>query len=121
MLSIIPSRWVRENLFEGNNMSMTKRVLKSAVRIVLCAVAGSCLCPMANARTDDKPTVPVLDLPADQFEKFHAMIKPIPGEMSWRTEIPWLTNLTEARAKAAAEGKPILVWMSADGHPLGAS
>jgi hypothetical protein len=41
--------------------------------------------------------------------------------MNWRNEIPWLTNLTEARAKAAAEGKPILVWIAADGHPLGAT
>jgi hypothetical protein len=102
-------------------MSMTKCSLKLAFPFVLYAVVGTWLCPLPNARADDKPAAPFLDLPADQFEKFHGMIKPIPGEMSWRTEIPWLTNLTEARAKAAAEGKPILVWLAADGHPLGAT
>jgi hypothetical protein len=99
-------------------MAMMKCVLKLAM---LAAMVGSGLCPSANARADEKPTAPLLDLPPEQFEKFHGMIKPIPGEMSWRTDIPWLTNLTEARAKAAAEGKPILVWLAADGHPLGAT
>ena len=33
-------------------------------------------------------------------------------------QVPWLTSLWEAREKAAAEGKPILLW-EMDGHPLG--
>ena len=33
-------------------------------------------------------------------------------------DVPWLTSLSEARQKAAAEGKPILIWVG-DGHPLG--
>lgn len=32
--------------------------------------------------------------------------------------IPWLTSLWDARQKAAAVGKPILLW-EMDGHPLG--
>ncbi|MBI3408463.1 MAG: hypothetical protein HY040_08930 [Planctomycetes bacterium] len=55
------------------------------------------------------------------FLNNHKLIKPLQGEMAWRTEIPWLTNIQEAREKAAAEGKPILVWIAADGHPLGAT
>lgn len=52
-----------------------------------------------------------------QFEKLHALIKPQASEEKFM-EIPWLTNLWEARKKAAAEGKPILLW-EMDGHPLG--
>jgi hypothetical protein len=52
-----------------------------------------------------------------QFGKLHALIKPGPGEDKW-AEIPWQTSLWEARKRAAAEGKPILLW-EMDGHPLG--
>jgi hypothetical protein len=53
----------------------------------------------------------------EQFAKLHALIKPEPGEEKW-DQIPWLTNLWEARQRAAAQGKPILLW-EMDGHPLG--
>jgi len=49
------------------------------------------------------------------FPKLHALIRPKPGGFD---EIPWLTSLWQARQKAAAEGKPILLWVG-DGHPLG--
>jgi hypothetical protein len=52
-----------------------------------------------------------------EFDNLVALIKPRPGEASW-TEIPWLTDLWEARKRAAAEGKPIFVWM-ASGQSLG--
>jgi hypothetical protein len=52
-----------------------------------------------------------------QFGKLHALIKPAAGEDKW-AEIPWLTDLWEARKRAAGEGKPILLW-EMDGHPLG--
>ncbi len=53
----------------------------------------------------------------DQFNKLLAVIKPRAGEDRW-AEIPWLTSLWQARQRAAAEGKPILLW-EMDGHPLG--
>jgi hypothetical protein len=56
-------------------------------------------------------------IPAGQFKALHALIKPTSGEDKW-TQIPWLTSLWEARKRAAAEGKPILLW-EMDGHPLG--
>ncbi len=63
------------------------------------------------------------DLPPEirpeDFAKLHALIRPPAGEFAWRDEIPWLLSLGEARAKAAAEGKPILIWNAADGSPLG--
>lgn len=54
---------------------------------------------------------------AEQFTRLHALIKPQGHEDKW-AQIPWLTDLWEARQKAAAEGKPILLW-EMDGHPLG--
>jgi hypothetical protein len=54
-------------------------------------------------------------IPADQFDKLRALVKPKPGGYD---DIPWMTDLWEARKKAAAEGKPLLVWVG-DGHPLG--
>jgi hypothetical protein len=54
---------------------------------------------------------------AEEFVRLHALIKPQPHENRWM-QIPWMNTLWEARKKAAAEGKPILLW-EMDGHPLG--
>ena len=62
-----------------------------------------------------EPTSAMLTAP--NFGKLHALIKPQPKEERW-AEIPWMTNLWDARQRAAAEGKPILLWET-DGHPLG--
>lgn len=53
----------------------------------------------------------------EQFRPLHALIKPKPSEEKW-AEVPWLASLWEARKRAAAKGKPILLW-EMDGHPLG--
>ena len=52
-----------------------------------------------------------------EFTKLHTLVKPRPEEEKW-LQIPWSVNLWEARKRAAAEGKPILLW-EMDGHPLG--
>jgi hypothetical protein len=54
-------------------------------------------------------------IPPDQFDKLRTQIKPHPGGFE---EIPWMTNLWEARRRAAAEGKPMYVW-SGGGPPCG--
>ena len=59
--------------------------------------------------------------PAEKFDKLMTAIKPCAGEFSWHDEISWLTSVQQAREKAAAEGKPILIWCSADGQPCGAT
>jgi len=56
-------------------------------------------------------------LTAEQFEKLRTLIKPYLGEDKW-AEIPWTSQLWEARRQAAAQGKPILLW-EMDGNPLG--
>jgi hypothetical protein len=50
------------------------------------------------------------------FAKFQAFLRPRPEEEKW-LQIPWMTDLWEARKKAAAEGKPILLW-EMDGSPM---
>jgi len=60
-------------------------------------------------------------LAPERFEGLHALILPQGREFAWYEEIPWLTSIEEALEKAAAEGKPILVWTSADGQPCGAT
>ncbi|MGB0775305.1 MAG: hypothetical protein ACPG32_04745 [Akkermansiaceae bacterium] len=44
-------------------------------------------------------------------------ILPTKAESAW-AEIPWRTNLWEARKESAKVGKPIYLW-EMDGHPLG--
>lgn len=51
------------------------------------------------------------------FDKLHSLIKPKAADAKWE-QIPWLSSLWEARKRAAADGKPILLW-EMDGHPLG--
>jgi hypothetical protein len=57
-------------------------------------------------------------IPAGDFGKLRALIRPQPGESKWR-RIDWLTSLHEGRVKAAAEGKPILLWSGGGAPPLG--
>lgn len=78
------------------------------MRIILAAVL---LC-----QAQDAPK-----FPAEKFDKLLKSIKPQAGEFAWHDEILWFTGIQEAREKAAAEGKPILVWCSADGQPCGAT
>ena len=60
---------------------------------------------------------PVPEITADDFNRLLAAIKPQQGESPWR-EIPWLTNVTEARRKASARNKPLVIFTAADGSPL---
>ena len=56
-------------------------------------------------------------IPPERFDELFALVKPQPGECKW-LEIPWLTDVLEARKKAAKEGKPLMLW-AGKGHPLG--
>jgi hypothetical protein len=59
----------------------------------------------------------VPEISAGEFDRLLATIKPQRGESPWR-EIAWLTNVTEARRKASAENKPLVIFTAADGSPL---
>ena len=71
---------------------------------------GLLACPHLTA--EPKPIAP------EQFDTLHKLIKPQPGELRFQ-EIDWLLSVHDARVKAAAEGKPILVWSGSGGAPLG--
>ena len=56
-------------------------------------------------------------LPAQaEFAKLQALIRPRADE-SQVEQVPWMATLWEARIKAAAEGKPIFIWVT--GGPPG--
>jgi hypothetical protein len=59
----------------------------------------------------------VTELTPAQFGKFHALLRPKAKEMRFG-KIPWMSDLWEARKKAAAEGKPLLI-LGASGNPCG--
>ena len=56
-------------------------------------------------------------LSAAQYATVRELVKPAAEDDTW-LQVPWRTNLWEARREAAREGKPILLW-EMDGHPLG--
>jgi hypothetical protein len=58
-------------------------------------------------------------LPTDSFERLHKLIAPGPNEAPWM-QVAWMpsSDIYAARKKAAAEGKPLLLWYMA-GEPLG--
>jgi hypothetical protein len=74
-------------------------------------VAACIACLAANQSPALDPIKP------DQFAALHALVKPTADEEKW-LEVPWMASLWEARQRAAAQGKPILLW-EMDGHPLG--
>lgn len=68
---------------------------------------------MTWARADER----VPEFSASDFDRLLTEIKPQKGESPWRA-ISWLTNVTEARRKASAENKPLVIFTAADGSPL---
>ena len=80
-------------------------------RYALAVLAAGLLATPATA-AEPKP------IPPEQFDALNTLIKPQPGELLFQ-QIPWLLSVHDARVKAAAEGKPILVWSGSGGAPLG--
>ena len=82
-------------------------------RFLTAALAGLIVTTAAAASGDPLPP----PVKPDQLPGLLTAIKPKAGEDNWLS-IPWLASLNEARKRAAAQGKPILLW-EMDGHPLG--
>ena len=57
------------------------------------------------------------EVDSSNIARFHDLMQPTAKETKW-LQIPWRTNLWQARMDAAATGKPIYLW-EMDGHPLG--
>jgi len=99
-------------------------VSRSAAIMFLILIAGTQFTGQSSAQTITRVTKPVAakvppveGLNDADFDKLHRMIKPQPGESLFQ-QVPWFTSVWEARVKAAAEGKPILVWSGSGGPPL---
>jgi hypothetical protein len=72
---------------------------------MLLASSGSRAADPAPAPT---PTASKLDLTPDTVRKIHDLVRPHDNE--WRhLRVNWLTDVTAARKKAAAEDKPIVI------------
>jgi len=89
----------------------------------LSRLAGRSIIPFAAAMLASVSAVSIggAEPPAitpERFGEIHDLIRPGPGEARW-AEIPWMACLWEARRKAAAEGKPLLLWMATEGNPVG--
>jgi len=98
-------------------MLSTKLKIAVGMPILSVMLGGMLVCLTWAAdqpgRTEARKDAPGIS--ADQFDSLRELIKPRPGGFN---DLPWMTDLWEARKKAAAEGKPLLVWVG-DGHPLG--
>ena len=68
---------------------------------------------MATTFTTLSPT----SVAAESFRQTLTYVLPHADEVRW-TEIPWQTDLWEARRLAQATGKPIFMW-AMNGNPLG--
>ena len=79
--------------------------------------AGLLLAVWSSAAAVDAVADEIPEIPRDDLARLLGQIKPQPGESPWR-EVPWVTNVTEARRRAIAEGKPIVIFTAADGSPL---
>mgnify|MGYP003653903090 CR=1 FL=1 len=87
-------------------------LLTSHFRNACLAAAATISFPLASALADQQP------IPHTELDRLITVIKPQSGESPWR-EIDWLTDLTEARRRAIAEDKPLVIFTAADGSPLG--
>lgn len=88
------------------------KLTTSHLRNAFLAAAATLSYPLASARADQQA------IPHPELDRLLTMIKPQAGESPWR-EIDWLTDVTEARRRAIAEDKPMVIFTAADGSPLG--
>jgi hypothetical protein len=113
-------------------MQITKRQVAALVAAFTVALTGSTALlfqawaqgPTPQAGDQTKPPglaagpteLPALPALPAAFRKVHTLIKPGANE-SQVERIPWQATLWEARLKAAADGKPIFIWVT--GGPPG--
>jgi hypothetical protein len=90
------------------NAKLVFRLLLSSVVSQTAMTAGS------PARAAER----IAPIAATDLDHLLAEIKPERGESPWR-DIPWVTSITEARRRSAAEDKPLVIFTAADGSPLG--
>jgi hypothetical protein len=70
--------------------------------------------PLVSAAVSEAPQA----LDDTSFSALQALIRPQEDESQW-AKVPWLTSLKDARERAVAEDKPLIVWRSGGGDVLG--
>jgi len=91
---------------------MVKTRFRMTATMLTVGVGALLACPTPAAKPSDD------GLLAEPFGRLNALIKPQAGESKW-ARVAWLTNLKEARERAVAEDKPLLLWRSGGGDVLG--
>lgn len=88
----------------------------------IAAVALAALVSAGAGAQEEKR--PPIDIPAERYEDYRAMIKPgegAIGENKYLEAIPWRLQLWEARKEAIEKGMPLLFCETSCGHFLSAS
>src|SRR5688572_15065387 len=98
-----------------HRLLMPHRTLSAALLAAVFLTLIGAASRAADLNGTPVPSFEIASLPAEQWSKLHAGVFP-PAE-KW-TQIPWETDITAARQRAAREGKPLFLWIM-DGHPLG--
>ncbi len=97
---------------------MTTRSLVSALALLLLVAAcGDSPDPVVDPASDPLPGAPDAGLTEETYVLYRAVIGPQPEDAAWQT-IDWLPSYREGLEAAAAQQKPILLWVM-NGHPLG--
>jgi hypothetical protein len=98
-------------VFTTMHANKLKNLTAALVAAVICAGLAA-----YQTTAADQPAASHERMLAEKFAEVQKLIKPRPGESLWM-QIPWQSDLWEARRKAAAEGKPIFVWNGSGGAP----
>ncbi len=77
----------------------------------------ACLVVSSLAFAQNKVVHRAPGLDDQSFATWRDRIRIKDSELVWE-QLPWLTSYHEGLEKAAAEGKPLLLWVM-NGHPLG--
>ena len=85
------------------------------IRWTQVSLAGLVITGLAFSQHEAGPREPVLD--DASFATWCDRIRTRDSELVWE-RLPWLATYHEGLEKAAAEGKPLLLWVM-NGHPLG--
>ena len=90
-------------------------------KVAVCSAVLSSLSWAALLLAGEAPLAKLkvpAELSAEQLAEYLALVKPAEQESPW-AKISWQASVWEARQRAAAEGKPILIWSGGGAPPLG--
>ena len=75
------------------------------------------ICVIAGVAHPQDGSAPGLELSDGSFDTVRDRILATDEELKWRT-LPWLTTYQSGLEQAAAQEKPLLLWVM-NGHPFG--